>query len=351
MAQPDVPIYAVYSHPDSFAAHSGLTPLAAALKARPVYYEPVWRRAMVRSRTLGYWLCIWGRRYYGSGWNDLLPWYDEGRIRRRLPARGPSVLQFLFAEFASPRNAAALHRRGVRVVGTFHCSARRQPAVLGRFRCWKAFDRVVVVSRTQVPFITAQGVAPDHVRVIPHGVETGYFVPVARAAGDGTLRLMLVGSTERDHAFAVEVMRRLVGASVRLDVYTTVENQPLYAEIANVRVMPRVSDAELLAAYQQADLLFIPMLDCTANNAILEAMACGTPVMVNRIGGVPEYVDPACNAVMVGKDADGWADRLRQWSADRREIESWRAPARRWAERFDWGRVAQAYRSLYAELI
>jgi len=92
------------------------------------------------------------------------------------------------------------------------------------------------------------------------------------------------------------------------------------------------------------------MLDCTANNAVLEAMACGTPVMVNRIGGIPEYVDPGCNVVMPDKDPDAWIARVRGLAADRDSLGRMRPAVRVWAERFDWPRMAEPYRRLFDRL-
>ena len=38
----------------------------------------------------------------------------------------------------------------------------------------------------------------------------------------------------------------------------------------------------------------MPVNEVTATNATLEALACGTPIISNRIGGMPDYVDDAC---------------------------------------------------------
>ncbi len=117
-------------------------------------------------------------------------------------------------------------------------------------------------------------------------------------------------------------------------------------------MLPRFSDAELLDEYRQADLLCMPMLDSAANDVFLESMACGTPVMTNRVGGVPEYVADACNTVMpADASIDDWVDRLFDFERERNKLESMRGATRTWAEQYDWRIVAEAYRAMYRELL
>ena len=92
--------------------------------------------------------------------------------------------------------------------------------------------------------------------------------------------------------------RRLPPERFEWRVRTVAPEKNLYDGIPCVTMLPRLSDEEVREEYRQADLLCMPMLDSAANNVFLESMACGTPVMTNRVGGVPEYVAEDCNAVM-----------------------------------------------------
>lgn len=344
-------VCAILHKPDEFARRSGMYPLAEAMGAHCVFYDFTWKRWQQTSWRLGHALRRAGIAYYGSTWNAIPPVWGEHRLARAFRAQPSPIVHFLWGEFASPRCAKPFRRSGGLIVGTFHASARRQPEVIRpRFRL-DVFDLITLMSKTQEAYFLERGVAADRLVTILHGVDTGYYVPPERSRGPNTeLRLLLVGSTERDHAFAAAVMNRLPAGCARLRVCTAREQQVHYCDMRNVDILPFLDEAAFLREYQDADLLFMPMLDCTANNAVLESMACGTPVMINSVGGVPEYVDPSCNQVLDRKSVDTWIQCVQHLAQHREIIENWRPRVRAWAERFAWSRVAQQYQRHFRRL-
>ncbi len=344
-------IYAILHDVRNYCARSSFPPLLENLDCRVVPYHAAWEAVQARSWTAGHALRRWGIRHYGSEWNWLVPYAHEGLLARATRSAGAGdVIHFLMAEFASPRHPRWFNRRGARLVGTFHCSARRLEQVLGSYRCLFAFDRISVMSASQIPFFVARGYPADRIQVTLHGVDADYFHPGTQprvSRSDGALRLLLVGSTERDHAFAAGVMRQLREERFHLDVLTSPVNREAYAGLPNVTCLSGLSDTQLVDAYRQADLLFMPVLDCTANNAVMESMACGTPVMANRAGGIPEYVKADCNYLFDRKDADEWVAVLRRLEGNRAELLARRGAVRAWAVSLDWRLVKKQYLDLY----
>ena len=333
--------------------HSGLRPLVGTIPLVPIYCRQAYSLVMKRSWTAGHALRQWGIRHYGSSWNSLVPLWDEGRILRSLPrSEELYVVHFIFGEFAAPKRVEAYRRKGARVVVSVHCSARRWDSVWLRPDGYAHADQVVLTSESQRPFVE-RDVPRDRVSTILHGVVSDYFKPAASREPRGArLRMFMMGNTERDHEFAAQVAARLPADRFEWRVRTTSHEQSFYQGISSVNRLPKLTDEEMLAEYQQADVVAMPMLDSAANNVILEGMACGTPVMVNRVGGVPEYVSPECNFMMShDRNVEEWVEKLLWLEQNRDAIERLRPATRAWAERFDWKIIAEDYRAMYQQVL
>lgn len=332
---------------------SGMMPLTAALEVDEIRYTLRCYSLQQISWRLGNGLRQWGNRYYGTDWNGLVPVLDERWILHRL-GRAPArrLAHFLWGEFGTLKHIEPYHRRGIRVVVSAHCSARRWDSVWLRPDGYAQADQVVLTSESQRP-LAARHVPAERISVILHGVVIGYFTPPSRRAPrNGRFRMLMLGNTERDHEFAAQVAARLPGDKFEWRIRTDSHEQAHYRGLPCVNLLPRISDAEILAEYQQADVLAMPMLDSAANNVILESMSCGTPVMVNRAGGVPEYVSPACNFLMSNdRNVDEWVEKLLWLEQNRDVAERMRPATRAWAERFDWRPIAEEYRAMYRQVL
>lgn len=314
-----------------------------------MYYRDKHDLLMKSSWALGMMMRKYSMRYYGSTWNTMWPVWDEWRLAAQT-GRNMDVTHFMWGEFASPAHPDWFRKRAKIIVGTFHASARRLPEVLRGFRCFDSYDAITLMSRTQLPYFMESGIPEEKLRVILHGVDSRYFRPLEnRPQRDGPLQGILVGKTERDHGMLAEILKKIPEDVLTMRVLTPKAQQAYYYDdtVPYVEFPEFLSDDSLVAEYQRADLLVMPLLDCTANNALLESMACGTPVMVNRVGGVSEYVDESCNIIVDHHSVDDWVDRLIYWRQQRRRLESMRQAVRRWAVAMDWGNVAPKYLEVY----
>lgn len=332
---------------------SGLIPLTNFLSVDQIHYKLHWHELQKKSWRLGNSLRQWGIRYYGTAWNGLVPLLDEWLFLRRLgPSQEKRIAHFLWGEFGTLKHIAPFQRRNIRVIVSVHCSARRWDSVWLRSDGYAQADEVILTSESQRPLVERH-VPPERVRRIFLGVDGNFFRPPASRPPRGDkFRLLLMGNTERDHKFAAQIAAKLPANRFEWRIRTNSPKKSHYQGIASVTLLPRLSDEDFLKEYQRADVLAMPMLDSAANDVILESMACGTPVMINRSGGVPEYVAEDCNFVMSNdRKVDEWVEKLLELEKNREMSEKIRPKTRLWAENFDWKLIAEQYRAMYRDVL
>jgi alpha-1,6-mannosyltransferase len=102
--------------------------------------------------------------------------------------------------------------------------------------------------------------------------------------------------------------------------------------------------AALARALSSADVAFAPSVAETFGLSILEAMACGTPVVTSITGGAPELLAPGAGVAVEATPAGLAAGVLTvlSWPADHR-----RAAARARAELFPWSATIDAMLELH----
>jgi glycosyltransferase involved in cell wall biosynthesis len=173
--------------------------------------------------------------------------------------------------------------------------------------------------------------------VIDSGVDLGRFQVQPRANGGGGPRFLCVGAlTERKNVL------RLADAFAKLDrgSLTFVGDGPLRPELerrAGVTVAGSVPHEEIPAHLAQADVLCQPSLIEPFGQSLLEALACGRPVVGTRIGGPPEFVPPEAGLLVDPADTDELARALAQAA----ELPVPNAAARAAAEAHDVRRQAE----------
>ena len=106
------------------------------------------------------------------------------------------------------------------------------------------------------------------------------------------------------------------------------------------------TDEQLLLLYNAATALVLPSRTEGFGLPALEAMACGTPVLVSDAGSLPEVVGTA-GTLLPPDDAAPWAEALREVVEDRIKREAAIAAGLKQASRFSWLRAAEATLAVY----
>jgi D-inositol-3-phosphate glycosyltransferase len=280
-------------------------------------------------------------------------------------------------------------RWGVPLVQMFHTlgrlkngatrnGAEREPAlrIAEEERIVGAADRIVAATvMERAHLVSHYGADPARIAVIPCGVDTELFVPGEQAAARATLglddrpRLLYVGRLApiKGLETLLDGMARLraTGSRAQLCIVGGDADEPLDGHEAELRarlgrldlgdavtfVGPQPQE-RLRAWYVAADATVLPSYYESFGMVALEAMACGSPVVASRVGGLQTTVRDRVTGVLVpDHDPVALAEALDRvlgdgdlrWRLGREGV--------RWAALHRWPCVAEAVCREYASLV
>jgi len=107
---------------------------------------------------------------------------------------------------------------------------------------------------------------------------------------------------------------------------------------------------DLPPLYQLADLFLLASLNEGFGLVLLEAMACGVPVLAARKGSVPEVVGECAQLVDDPLDVDGFSSGIVTLLADRRRLGQMRTCGLQRSQLFTWDRTVEHTLALYQEV-
>lgn len=111
-----------------------------------------------------------------------------------------------------------------------------------------------------------------------------------------------------------------------------------------------VANEEVPLFYAAADLVMVPYLSATQSGIVQIAYGLGRPVVVTRVGGLPEVVDEGKTGYVVPPaDAGALADAIRRFYRDRETV-PFAEHIERENARFDWERMVETVEAVAAEL-
>jgi len=219
-------------------------------------------------------------------------------------------------------------------------------------------DAVIAVSETtKRDIVRICGIAADKIHVIPCGYDSGLFQPVEVAdvvldkyGLSGTRYVLYVGNIVRHKnvsslvkAFAASnVESVLVICGAKMDVLYFKEIQETITRLGigdNIIFLEYIEAADLPALYSKAALFAFPSLHEGFGIPLLEAMACGAPVLTSHTSSMPDVVGDA--AILVDPNSiediahgiklifndETLRDTMRQKGFERVKLFSWKNSA------------------------
>lgn len=191
--------------------------------------------------------------------------------------------------------------------------------------------------------------------VIPNGVDLGVFAPGERGERAALPLVVFAAQGGRSNRFKDYPTLRVALERLSLPVEAVALGDASAGEErvgrATVRAVGAVPPAEVARWLRTADLYVHASRADTFPSGVLEALACGTPVVASRVGGIPEQLTAETGVLVAPGDPDALAAALEALLADaerrRRMGDAAAADAR---QRFSLDRLVADYLDLYADV-
>jgi teichuronic acid biosynthesis glycosyltransferase TuaC len=200
------------------------------------------------------------------------------------------------------------------------------------------------------------GEQPSRVVTLRNGVDLKRFTPGDRDAARARLgldgfTLLSVGSLipRKGHELIIAALTELPDARLMI-----AGSGPMRSELervaeekgvaSRVRFLGEIAHDALTDAYRAADIFVLASSREGWANVLLEAMACGTPVVATNVNGTPEVLtDPKLGVLVQERTSSALAQAIRQL----RGLSPDRGAVRAYAEQFSWDDTARANKALF----
>ncbi|MEO6092401.1 MAG: glycosyltransferase family 4 protein [Novosphingobium sp.] len=285
-----------------------------------------------------------------------MAWYKLSDLAAELRALGASLagraqlVHFLDGEHGAqflPQWLAAMPGRDPPLVASYHQPAQLLPTLVDP-KVLTLLDAVVLVAPSQRGFFEAFMPAEKIVTIL-HGIDTDYYRPGA-LPDDGIFRCVTAGHWLRDWG-AMKRAAKALREHSDIEFHVVTNRVTGLEGLPNVRIHNGLTDGELLTLYQRCDLGLLPLTDSTANNSLLEFIACGLPLLSTDLEAVRAYVGDDEAVLLSPGEGAGFAQAILDLRDDLELCAGMGRAARRRAEQLAWPNIAAEYAQLYSRLL
>jgi glycosyltransferase involved in cell wall biosynthesis len=205
--------------------------------------------------------------------------------------------------------------------------------------------------------IELYGLDAERVAVVPGGVARIFLAdpgPPPRRAPDDRLRILAVGTLQPrknllrllDAVALVAEHRPVLLRVVGPGGHQAGEIRARLGTRADVELVGYVTEEELASEYRAADVFAYPSIYEGFGLPVIEAMACGTPVMTSTGGSLPEVAGDAA-LIVDPYDVPGMAQAIERLADDAALRQTLRSSGRLRAAAFSWEAAAAKLVDVY----
>ena len=224
-------------------------------------------------------------------------------------------------------------------------------------QAFRAARRVVAVSQLVRDGLTAIGVGDERIEVIANGVDIEEFSP-----GEETREALGLPQNTPLAIFVGDLRSPLKNLDVILSALSSVPSlhvaivgdragSPYPEKAAGLGVAERSQflgrRSDVAALMRASDFCVFPSHCDAFGLVVLEAMACGLPVIASRAAGASQLVSPECGVVLDPNDQVGWTSALAEFAHRPERLGKMGRASRAVAESHTWAGMAKQYMAVF----
>ncbi|MGQ9547772.1 MAG: glycosyltransferase [Roseiflexus sp.] len=222
-------------------------------------------------------------------------------------------------------------------------------------------DRVTALSHALKERVVGLGIDPERVHIIPNGVDTAQFVPPDKGVRENLI--LFVGSLieRKGVSYLLKAMPAVlsdfpdyrlvvVGDGPQADFLKALADKlRLGACVTFVGFQPQ----EIIRSWmQRAKLLVLPSLEEGMGVVLVEALACGTPIVASHVDGIRDVITPSVGVLVAPADSEALFAAMREILADPDRWKDMSRSARaRAVTHYGWDEIAGRFVNLYRSVV
>lgn len=275
----------------------------------------------------------------------------ELKVAQRVMTERDCIFHFLYGEtnyhYAGKLNGV----RGNRIIATFHLPPSSLQKVLQIDWHLRQLAAILCVGTNQIEYFS-KFLDPKKLHFTPLGVDVEFYQPPAHFDQRDPNLCIVIGENFRDFPTLRGVIELVsyIRPQTRFICVMPPKSFPLVGTHPNLDLRAGIPEDELLMLYQTASLSVMPLHDATANNAVLESMACGLPMVISNVGAVRDYVDPSGAKILPPYNARQMAEVICGLLADSERRAEMGKHIRQQALKFAWPGVMEQLKAVYESL-
>ena len=203
------------------------------------------------------------------------------------------------------------------------------------------------------------GIGYNNITVIPNGVDTAVFKhqnadDIRRKYRlDNRFVVLFVGRDDPQKGMGrlVKAVKKLAEQIPQI-MLVMVGQQDTYFD-KHILCLPRVSRSELVKLYSLSDVFVLPSVYEPFGIVLLEAMACETPCIGIRVGGIPDIIDHDRTGLLVEPESDeGLSDAIAKLYCDpEKRYRMGKNGRERVISCFDWKKISAKTIEVYQQVL